>query len=157
MLGTLFLAHSELITVSEISLEEIIKPHLTECNQVVAKWDNVENKYPDRFHHYEEGNIQVDEQPARLRAVDLNITGWTILEGEELLLLNLGTKEEPKNVKINAKLDHSVIREAEYLFKEYKDIFAWSYHDLLGIPESIYQHRIELETGAIPVHQRRNV
>ena len=45
-------------------------------------------------------------KPARLRAVDLNITGWTIPEGEELLLLNLGTKEEPKNVKINAKLDH---------------------------------------------------
>ena len=136
-------------------MEEIIKPHLAECNQVVAKWDNVKNKYPKRFYHYEEGSIQVDEQLARLRAVGLNIIGWTIPEGKELLLLNLGTKEEPKNVKINAKLDYLVIREAKRLFKEYKDIFAWSYHDLLGIPESIYQHRIELETGAIPVHQRR--
>ena len=40
----------------------------------------------------------MDEQPARLRAIDLNITGWTISEGEELLLLNLETKEEPKNI-----------------------------------------------------------
>ena len=56
----------------------------------------------------------MDEQPARLRAVDLNITGWTTPKGE-LLLLNLGTKEEPKNVKINAKLDHSMTREAEQL------------------------------------------
>ena len=47
------------------------------------------------------------------RAIDLNINGWTILEGEKLLLLNLGTKEEPKNIKINAKLDHLVIRKAE--------------------------------------------
>ena len=142
---TLFLAHPELIIVGEISLEEVNKPHLTECNQVVAKWDNTKNTYPDQFYNYEEGSIQVDEQPAQLRTINLNITGWTIPEGEELLLLNLGT-EKPKNVKVNAKLDHSVIREAEQLFKEYKDIFAWSYHDLLGIPKSIYQHRIELET-----------
>ena len=36
---TLFLAHPELITVGEISLEEIIKPRLAECNQIVAKWE----------------------------------------------------------------------------------------------------------------------
>ena len=50
---TLFLAHPELITVGEISLEEIIKPHLTECNQIVAKWDNAKNTYPDWFYNYE--------------------------------------------------------------------------------------------------------
>ena len=121
---TLYLAHLELITVGEISLEKIIKPHLTKCNQVVAKWDNAKNTYPDQFYQYEEGSIQVDEQPAQLRVIDLNITGWTIPEGEELLLLNLGTREEPKNVKVNAKLDHSVIKEEEQLFEEYNDIFA---------------------------------
>ncbi len=34
----------------------------------------------------------------------------------------------------------------EQLLKEFKDVFAWTYKDLKGIPLELAQHRIELDT-----------
>jgi hypothetical protein len=41
------------------------------------------------------------------------------------------------------------------LFKEFKDIFAWIYKDLKGIPPEITQHQIKLDTSIPPAHQTR--
>jgi hypothetical protein len=41
------------------------------------------------------------------------------------------------------------------LFHAFKDIFAWSYYDLRGIPEYIAQQKIELDTSIPPTHQVR--
>lgn len=41
------------------------------------------------------------------------------------------------------------------MFREYKDVFAWTYKDLKGIPPSIAQHRIELEKDIPPADQAR--
>ena len=38
---------------------------------------------------------------------------------------------------------------------EFKNIFAWSYHDLRGVPAEVCQHRIELKLDATPSHQHR--
>ncbi len=41
------------------------------------------------------------------------------------------------------------------LLKEFKDIFAWTYKNLKGIPPDVAQHRIELGTSIPPIHQAR--
>ncbi len=41
------------------------------------------------------------------------------------------------------------------LLKEFKDVFAWTYKDLKGIPPEIAQHRIELDTIVPLAHQAR--
>jgi len=41
------------------------------------------------------------------------------------------------------------------LLKEFKDIFAWTYKDLKGIPPNVTQHRIELDTSIPFAHQTR--
>jgi hypothetical protein len=38
------------------------------------------------------------------------------------------------------------MQELEELVKEYKDVFAWTYKDLKGIPLKLAQHKIELDT-----------
>jgi hypothetical protein len=38
------------------------------------------------------------------------------------------------------------VLEVEQLLKEFKDVFAWTYKDLKGIPLELAQHRIELDT-----------
>ncbi len=43
----------------------------------------------------------------------------------------------------------------EQLLKGFKDIFAWKYKDLKGIPLELAQHKIELETTKSPVHQAK--
>jgi hypothetical protein len=67
--------------------------------------------------------------------------------------LNLGTKAEPKIVKINNDLDSVIATQTKWFLKEYKDVFAWSYKDFKGILPRIIQHRFELDTSIPPAHQ----
>jgi hypothetical protein len=64
----------------------------------------------------------------------MKITKWNLPEKVQIRLLNLGIHEEPQLVKLNVDLDSSIIDIGEELFKEYKDIFTWTYKDLKGIP-----------------------
>jgi hypothetical protein len=41
------------------------------------------------------------------------------------------------------------------LFKEFKDVFAWTYKDLKGILSELVQHKIELNTSIPLAHQTR--
>ncbi len=41
------------------------------------------------------------------------------------------------------------------MFKEFKDVFAWTYKDLKRIPSELTQHRIELDTTIPLAHQVR--
>ncbi len=45
----------------------------------------------------------------------------------------------------------------EHLLKEFKDVFAWTYKDLKGIPLELAQHKIELDTTIPPAHQARYI
>ncbi len=58
-------------------------------------------------------------------------------------------------MKFNVNLNLSIVVEVEFLLKEYKDVFTWSYKDLKGIPPHISQHWIELDTMIPPSHQNR--
>ncbi len=40
-------------------------------------------------------------------------------------------------------------------FPKYKDVFAWTYKDLKGIPLKLVQHRIELDTTIPPTHHAK--
>ncbi len=77
-----------------------------------------------------------------------------LLEDIQAKNLNLGIKIDPQMVKTNVDLDSQTSQNVEQLFKEYKDIFAWTYKDLKGIPPHIAQYQIELDN--IPqAHQVR--
>jgi hypothetical protein len=65
---------------------------------------------------------------------------------------NMGTNVKPQMVKINAQLETSKVLEMEQLLKEFKDVFAWTYIDLKGIPPKLTQHRIELDTTILLAH-----
>jgi hypothetical protein len=59
--------------------------------------------------------------------------------------LNLGINVKPHMVNINAQLETSKVLEVEKLLKEFKDVFAWTYKYLKGIPPKLTQHKIELD------------
>jgi hypothetical protein len=54
-----------------------------------------------------------------------------------------------------SKLTKEKIHELQTLFKEFKDVFAWIYKDLKGIPLKLVQPKIELNTSIPPTHQAR--
>jgi hypothetical protein len=69
--------------------------------------------------------------------------------------INLGTNVEPQLVKINAQLETHKVLEVVQLLKEFKDVFAWTYKDLKGIPLELPQHTMELDITIPPTHQVR--
>jgi hypothetical protein len=60
--------------------------------------------------------------------------------------LNMGIDAKPHLMKINAHLEIGKVLETEQLLKEFKDVFAWTYKDLKGIPLELAQHKIKLST-----------
>jgi hypothetical protein len=59
-----------------------------------------------------------------------------------------------KNVHIGASCSPDEIVTYTSLFKEFRDIFAWSYEEMSGIDPSIVVHEIKTYPGAKPVRQR---
>jgi hypothetical protein len=60
--------------------------------------------------------------------------GWTLIKEKQLIKLNLGSLENLKMVFINFVLPFHFEKGIETLLQDYKDIFAWSYKEIKGIP-----------------------
>ena len=69
--------------------------------------------------------------------------------------MNLRTENDPKNIRIYSDLTSELFKEWLQFFKDTKDVFAWTYKDLEGVPPEICQHQIVLEPNAKPVRQRQ--
>ena len=69
-------------------------------------------------------------------------------------MINLGTEENRKEVKIGASLKANVKKQLIELLKEYADVFAWSYRDMPGLDTNIVVHRLPLKPECPPVKQK---
>jgi hypothetical protein len=52
-------------------------------------------------------------------------------------------------VLVNVTLPKQFQEKVKQLLKKFKDVFAWSYKKLKGIPRSICKHKIELTANAL--------
>ncbi|KAI4357256.1 hypothetical protein L6164_001217 [Bauhinia variegata] len=70
---------------------------------------------------------------------------------EDVQTINMGTEEEKKELKIvdNSEKDEMIAR-----FKEYLDVFAWSYRDILGLDPRVVTHKIPLYPNSRPIKQK---
>ena len=70
---------------------------------------------------------------------------------EKADIINVGTVENPRELKIG----HQLIQEHKYelsqFLKEYQDVFAWSYQDMPGLAPDIVTHKF-----AIKLNSRRS-
>lgn len=97
----------------------------------------------------------MDKTPIQQKLQFMDIAHWNHNEEDRLELMNVGTLTDPKFLKLNANLSPTLRTSAHSLFKEFIDIFAFSYEDLRGIPEHIATHRIKLDPTISPSHQTR--
>lgn len=74
------------------------------------------------------------------------------VDEEETQPINLGTADEPQEVRIGNTL--TLEERLIDLLKEYKDVFAWSYDDMPGLSTDIVKHKIPLYPDAKPVKQK---
>jgi hypothetical protein len=80
--------------------------------------------------------MEIDETPTQIKVQNLCIVRWIVTE-EQLTKINLGFEENLQHVKISVDLKLVVNFQLIKLLKEFKDIFAWTYKDLKGIPLEI--------------------
>jgi hypothetical protein len=73
---------------------------------------------------------------------------------EEVEDCNIGTKEDPKLVKISKYLPAQMKNKYVELLKQYKDVFAWSYDDIKNYDTSVIEHKIPLNHGIKPFRQK---
>lgn len=59
-----------------------------------------------------------------------------------------------ENVFIRVDCSHEEIQIYTDLFKEFRDVFAWSYKEIPGIDPSIVQHEINMYENTKPIHQK---
>ena len=87
-----------------------------------------------------EEDIDESDLPPEMQRL-LAMEDKQILPHQEVTeLVNLGTNNEKKEVKIDLSLDSSAKKEIVDLLKEYVDIFAWSYQDIPGLSIEIVEH-----------------
>ena len=67
--------------------------------------------------------------------------------------INLGTLENPKNINLGKTISKEEGKSYLKLFREYQDVFAWSYRDLKTYHTRIIQHTISLKYGVKNIQQ----
>jgi hypothetical protein len=72
---------------------------------------------------------------------------------QEARKINIGTDSSPKYVNLGIDCTIEEVDQYVTLFKEYLDVFAWSYDDLKAYDKIIFQHIIPLRERAKPVKQ----
>ncbi|PKI75906.1 hypothetical protein CRG98_003705 [Punica granatum] len=92
----------------------------------------------------EDGQVPEIEESLR-RLEDHQIT--SVEPTEEI---NVGTKEEPRTLKIGTALDPTQRTRMIDFLKGYQEVFAWSYADMLGLDPSIVEHFLPLNTEKLP-------
>ena len=64
--------------------------------------------------------------------------------GKNIEECNIGTEQKPKIIKLSKSLPIITKRRYIDLFKEFIDVFAWSYEDLKSYDTNIIQHKIPI-------------
>jgi hypothetical protein len=68
--------------------------------------------------------------------------------------INIGTPENPKNINLGKIVSREEKKAYLKLFREYQDVFAWSYRDLKTYDTRIIQHTILLKPGIKPFQKK---
>ncbi|GAU39398.1 hypothetical protein TSUD_397040 [Trifolium subterraneum] len=106
------------------------------------------------FPVYEAVEEEDEEIPDEIRRL-LDQEKRTIQPHKEVIeLINLGSEEKRKEIKIGASLEASVKERVIVLLREYVDIFAWSYQDMPGLDPEIVEHHLPLKPECPPVKQK---
>ena len=103
------------------------------------------------FEAEEESDVEVSDELSCLLEQDEK----TIQPFEEHVeLVNLGSEDDVKDVKIGSRLCPEVKKGLVDLLREYSYVFAWSYQDMPGLDSEIVEHRFPLKPECPQVKQK---
>ncbi len=131
----------KLLLLEEITLKNIYLKKEIDCGMLQPK-DKID--YPMYFHEHQPREALILDEVVDIIVKDKKIVRWTVMAKEQLVKFNLGNEEEPKEVLINAILPSVFQAQIRKVLMEHKNVFAWSYKELIRIPREVCEHKIEL-------------
>ena len=69
-------------------------------------------------------------------------------------IINLGTEEERREVKIGTTLSPTIREKLIDLLREYSDVFTWSYQDMPSLDTDIVVHHLPLREECASIKQK---
>ena len=79
--------------------------------------------------------------------------GHGFTSADELEQIDLGDGSKPRPTYISARSDLEYKKQLIKLLREFKECFAWEYHEMPGLDRSIVEHRLPIKPGYKP-HQQ---
>ena len=80
---------------------------------------------------------------------------WNLSNIEETIAINISTKPNVvENIHVGKSCSPVELEIYCALFREFKDVFAWSYEEMLGIDLRIIEHEIKMYPDVKPVRKR---
>ena len=68
-----------------------------------------------------------------------------VIKFQETKKINIGTLESTKYINLGTSYTKEESDQYIHIFKDFQDVFAWSYDDLKEYDKSIFQHTIPLK------------
>ncbi|XP_039012179.1 uncharacterized protein LOC120141335, partial [Hibiscus syriacus] len=98
--------------------------------------------------------IEGCELPSELLKMVENEDKQILPHKESTEILNLGTDEDKREVKIGTTLSVGGRQDLIELLQEYKNVFAWSYEDMPGLDTELVVHKLPIKPECKPVQQK---
>ena len=102
------------------------------------------------FEVEEESDVEVSDELSHLLEQDEKTIH---LFEEKIELVNLGSEDDVKEVKIGSRLCPDVKKGLIDLLREYSDVFSWNYQDMPGLDSEVVEHRLSLKPECPPIKQ----
>ncbi|CAL8119169.1 unnamed protein product [Prunus armeniaca] len=136
------------------SLEDWNRPYVLNLQKKKLSMHNPAINMAEFMHESteeHEGNLQEEELEFAPAALDDSLP-----EVEDPLQeINLGTEEDPRPTFISTLLEEPIKSEIISLLHDFKDYFAWHYHEIPGLDKGLVEHKLPIKKGYLPVKQAR--
>ena len=147
------------------SLDEFTETHTDQENQNDPIWIMQEGEDSKEFHDKIANHrmlvLKNNQIPKGLIPLERlfnkdDIPSKTTLQPqpEEVEDCNIGTKENPRMVKLSKYLSTENKNKYKDLLRKYKDVFAWLYEELKTYDTFVIEHKIPLKPGVKPFKQK---
>lgn len=158
-----------LVEKPDCSVISLYHPHLPDNEESWQVFDHDESLQAfltnEDTHDFEMINLEHNRYPKGLAPLESNFSSADALKNsftpenhkrkvDDTIPVNIGSPEDPKNVYISITYTEDENKFFIDLFKEFKDIFAWSYADLRGFDPGVIQHAIPIKQDFHLVRQR---
>ncbi|XP_070667421.1 uncharacterized protein [Malus domestica] len=118
--------------------------------RLLAHWYTI-SKQPNSGVNLVEFLAEGDNGPVlsldKIRAAPAELEDHRPQVKDPLEEINVGTADDPQPLFISALLPQQMKDELRALLTEFKDCFAWSYHEMPGLDRTLVKHELHIKPG----------